>query len=64
MTKNQLVDMDSLLEALQDLETSKERIDYLGQWYPCLAIYVMKKRGMIDELEKYMQKCKSYKNNW
>ena len=36
---------------------------HLEQYYPCLYIYVIRKRGMDNELDRYMQECKKYENS-
>ena len=64
ITMNQSINMARIQDNLRDLESSKARLEYLGQWYPSLCMFILKKRGMLSELDQYMKRCKSYKNNW
>ena len=41
----------------------EERIVYLEEQYPFLAILVMKKRGMKNRVDVYMEQCKTYRKN-
>ena len=50
VTKHQELDMQALLGKLEGMQTDKERIEYLGEWCPCLCIFVLKKCGMTKKL--------------
>ena len=40
------------------MKTEKEMRVFLGTNYPCLLILYMKKKGLKQELEKYMLECR------
>ena len=63
VTKHQPVDIDALLKSLDQMQSNEERKEYLATWCPCLYIFVLKKRGMEEELKAYDEKCKSYEND-
>ena len=45
------------------MQSNEERTEYLATWCPCLYIFVLKKRGMEEELKAFDEKCKSYEND-
>ena len=46
------------------MPTNKDRIGYLGVWYPCLCIFILKKRGMNTEGRAYMERCKNFEYDY
>ena len=53
--------------SLRDYHSFEEKVDYLGNEYPCLCIHLLKQRGMQKRLKQYMDKsfdyqydCKNY----
>ena len=57
------VNLKYLIEFISKMKTNKHRLNFLGERYPDLCIFVMKKRGMQDELQEYMDRCRSYEND-
>ena len=52
-----------MLKSIEGMQTNRKVIEYLSDWYPCLYIYILKKRSMDLELSKYMNTCKQYEND-
>ena len=63
VTRYQHICLSEIVEELSSMLDFDERIEYLGQHYPCLCIFVLKKRGMDKALKKYMEDCKLYEND-
>ena len=61
-TKFQIVDMESILIELKNMKTKQMRFEFLQVEYPCLCIYMLKKRGMKKALSDYMAYCKSFED--
>ena len=58
-----MVDLETLFHYLDGMPTDKERLEYLGDHYPAMCIFVMKKRGWERQLEEYTKKCYSYEDD-
>ena len=63
VTKHQQIDMRAIVDLLDKMKTNEERFEYLSTWYPCLHIFVLQKRGMVEELRAFDEKCKSYEKD-
>ena len=37
-------------------------MDFLRKNYPCLAVFIMTKGGMKNELNRYMEHCKTFED--
>ena len=46
------------------MQKNKERIEYLGEWCPCLYLFALKKNGMTEKLQEYIKKCESYEDDY
>ena len=51
--------MQALLQKLKNMQTNQVITEFLGQNFPCLFVFVMKQRGMLQALSEYMEKCKN-----
>ena len=52
------MDMENLISELSTRNTKEERIKFLCNFYPCLGVYVLKKKPLRNVLELYTQRCK------
>ena len=55
--------MKTVLNSLDKIKTKQEKFNYLGEQYPCLLIFLLKKMGEKQLLENYMSHCKSYESD-
>ena len=55
--------MDTLVKKLDQMQTNDERCEHLSIWCPCLYIFVLQKRGMVEKLSAYVERCKLYEND-
>ena len=51
--------MMGLIEVLSGMKDNKEIINFLGDQYPELCVYILNKRGLKRELQKYTKRCKN-----
>ena len=58
LTKYQYVDINEFTKLFESMPTNKERVHFLSRRYPCLYIFLLKKRGMTAALNEYMDLCK------
>ena len=50
----QHVDIKAVLEQLDIWKYEDDKMGYLGTFYPCLLVVILRKRGKNQELAKYM----------
>ena len=53
-----------MLKSLAKIKTSNKRLGFLGEWYPCLCVFVMIRRGMENALLKYLADCKKFEDDF
>ena len=49
--------MQTVLKAIQKMNSDEERKDFLAKNYPTISVYLMKKRDLKEELDKFMEEC-------
>ena len=63
MLKHQKVDMGHLIKSLRKMPHDCVRHEYLKKLYPSLFIFVLTKKGLIEELENFMKQCEGFKDD-
>ena len=50
--------MNIVFQKLETRATSKEKMDFLGEEYPSLHVFILEHLKLYSEIEEYMAKCK------
>ena len=50
--------MSIVCQKLATKVTSKEKMDFLGEEYPSLHVFILEHLKLNSEIEEYMAKCK------